>query len=358
MEYLTTILTDFWVTFEAMAPFLLFGFGVAGILSVLISAETVQKHLGGSKIASVIKAAMFGVPLPLCSCSVIPVTASLRKHGAGRGATMAFLLSTPQTGVDSIMVTYALLGPVLAIFRPIVAFISGLIGGITANLLPENAFEEEKKQTTCADTCCSNTKDNKQNIFWRIFNHGFITLPRDVGRSMLIGVLIACAITAFVPDDLLAKYLGGGILSLFAMMLFGIPVYVCATASVPIAAALILKGVSPGAALVFLMTGPATNAAAIASVWKMMGARTVAVYLTTTAITAIISGFIFDKLIYIAPETMTANHSDAIPPLLRTILTIILIIVLIAPSIPLPNKKKAKCGCSQDAPHEHKEKGL
>jgi len=342
---MNTILAEFWGTFEAMAPYLLFGFGVAGVLSVLISADTVQKHLGGNKIASVIKAALFGVPLPLCSCSVIPVTASLRKHGASRGATMAFMLSTPQTGVDSIMVTYALLGPAVAIFRPLAAFITGLIGGATANVIPANSKELEQAQTNCTDSCCTNPASKQTNIIWRILNHGFIVLPKDVGRSMLIGVLIACAITAFVPDELLVKYLGGGIFSLFAMMLFGIPVYVCATASVPIAAALILKGVSPGAALVFLMTGPATNAAGIAAVWKMMGGRTVIVYLATTAITAIVAGLIFDSFLHIPASLMEGTHSEAIPPFLRTILTIILIIVLIAPSIPLTHRKKESCCC-------------
>jgi len=161
---MNTILAEFWGTFEAMAPYLLFGFGVAGVLSVLISAETVQKHLGGNKIASVIKAALFGVPLPLCSCSVIPVTASLRKHGAGRGATMAFLLSTPQTGVDSIMVTYALLGPAVAIFRPLAAFITGLIGGATANMIPANGKELELAQTNGTNSCCTNSAAKQPNI--------------------------------------------------------------------------------------------------------------------------------------------------------------------------------------------------
>jgi uncharacterized membrane protein YraQ (UPF0718 family) len=348
MDFILKILSEFWSTFEAMAPYLLLGFGIAGVLSVLISAKTVEKHLGGSKIGSVIKASLFGVPLPLCSCSVIPVTASLRKHGAGRGATMAFLLSTPQTGVDSIMVTYALLGPVLAVFRPIAAFLTGLIGGAVANLIPDGNSIAEQEQTSCKDGCCSTSAEDKPNIIWQIFNHGFITLPRDVGRSMLIGVLIAGAITAFVPDNLLAKYLGGGILSLFAMMLFGIPVYVCATASVPIAAALILKGVSPGAALVFLMTGPATNAAGIAAVWKMMGPRTVAVYLITTAATALASGLIFDRFMEIPDTILNGDHGETMPPLLRTILAITLIIVLIAPSIPLPHKKKAACCSNHD----------
>jgi len=345
MDLIRKILIEFWATFEAMAPYLLFGFGIAGILSVLISAATVEKHLGGSRIASVIKAALFGVPLPLCSCSVIPVTAALRKHGAGRGATMSFLLSTPQTGVDSIMVTYALLGPVMAIFRPAAAFLTGLVGGAAANMLPQDTVTEPA-QMQSADACDSSPAIKQPGILRRIFVHGFITLPRDVGKSMILGVLIAGGITAFVPDDMLAQYLGGGILSLLAMMLFGIPVYVCATASVPIAAALILKGVSPGAALVFLMTGPATNAAGIAAVWKMMGPRTVAVYLATTAAAALAAGLIFDRFMEIPETILTGAHGETMPPLLRTILSITLLIVLIAPSIPLHRKKKETCCCA------------
>lgn len=348
MDAAIKIAVEFWSTFEAMAPYLLFGFLIAGILSVIISPGTIERHLGGSHFGSVIKASLFGVPLPLCSCSVIPVTASLRKHGAGRGAATAFLLSTPQTGVDSIMVTYALLGPAMAIFRPIAAFITGIAGGVIANLAGEDTDKPADSGNLAGDDSCGTEAKPKQSIIVRALRHGLVTLPQDVGKSMLIGVMIAAAITAFVPDDLLAKYLGGGILSLLAMMLFGIPVYVCATASVPIAAALIMKGVSPGAALVFLMTGPATNAAGIASVWKMMGARTVAVYLTATAVSALAAGLIFDSFLQVNADVLHEAHAEALPPLLRTALSIALIIILLAPSIPWPRRQASTCCCSHD----------
>ncbi|NQU75266.1 MAG: SO_0444 family Cu/Zn efflux transporter [Planctomycetes bacterium] len=342
--------SEFWSTFEAMAPFLLFGFAMAGVLSVLISPATVERHLGGRTAGSVIRAALFGVPLPLCSCSVIPVTASLRRHGAGRGAATAFLLSTPQTGIDSIMVTYALLGPVMAVFRPVAAFITGVIGGLSANALHDDDTQEPA-QTTCGESCCSKTATVPHGRLWRACHHGFVALPRDVGRSMLIGVLIAAAISTFVPESLLTKHLGGGLLSMLAMMLFGIPVYVCATASVPIAAVLIAKGVSPGAALVFLMTGPATNAASIAAVWKMMGRHTAIVYLATTAGAALASGLLLDRFLSIS-EVPIGGHTggEALPPWMHTTLAFVLIVVLIAPSLPRRRRQKTCCAGSHPEP--------
>ena len=312
-----------------MAPYLLFGFCMAGVLSVLISPEIVERHLGGTQLGSVIRAALFGVPLPLCSCSVIPVTVSLRRHGAGRGAAMAFLLSTPQTGVDSIMVTYALLGPILAVFRPLAAFVTGILGGLAANLLHDGSPETKEEQTTCQEACCCASAPRGR--LRRAFTHGFVTLPGDVGKSMLFGVAIAAAISTFIPEDLLAEHLGGGLLSMLAMMLFGIPVYVCATASVPIAAALIAKGVSPGAAMVFLMSGPATNAAGIAAVWKTMGSRTAIVYLATTALTALAAGLLLDRFLIVSGAALECTHSQTLPPWLHTVLAVVLLVVLIAP---------------------------
>jgi uncharacterized membrane protein YraQ (UPF0718 family) len=340
VNFIIDIATEFWSTFEAMAPYLLFGFGMAGLLSVIISPTTVEKHLGGNRAGSVIRAALFGVPLPLCSCSVIPVTASLRRHGAGRGAATAFLLSTPQTGVDSIMVTYALLGPVLALFRPIAAFITGLIGGLTVNSLKIESDETEPPPPA-PESCCSKSTTGPNGIILRALRHGFVTLPKDVGRSMLIGVLIAGAIATFLPESLLTTHLGGGLLSMLVMMLLGIPIYVCATASVPIAAVLIAKGVSPGAAMVFLMTGPATNAASIAAVWQMMGRRTAIVYLITTAVTALASGLLLDQFLTVSNITLGCHESESLPAWLRTGLAITLLFVLIWPT--LPKRKQNSC---------------
>jgi len=239
----------------------------------------------------------------LCSCGVIPVTMSLHKHGAGKGAAIAFLLSTPQTGVDSIFVTYGLLGPVFAILRPVTSLITGLVGGVLVSLIdPDRGISNGK----CEDECCSTEKKPPRLV--RVFRHGFLTLPRDIGLSMLVGLVIAAAISAVVPDDYFAPLLGGGILAMIVMALLGIPVYVCATASVPVAAALIAKGVSPGAALVFLMTGPATNAASLTTIWANLGSRTALTYLATVGGCALAAGLIVDAMF---PDLGAVVHAHA-----------------------------------------------
>ncbi len=317
-----------WDTLREMAPFLLFGFFVAGVLSVFIQPETVEHHLGGSGFKQVLKAALFGVPLPLCSCGVIPVGASLRRHGASAGATTSFLISTPQTGVDSIMVTLSLLGPVFAIFRPIVSFVSGVFGGTLVNVFGSEQKSPNANGPVCVGECCTGAPG--QNRFLRAIRYGFITLPRDINKALIIGVVVAGLIAAVVPDDYFSAILGGGILSMLVMMLVGIPIYVCATASVPIAAALIMKGVSPGAALVFLMTGPATNAATISTVWKTMGRRAAGLYLGTVAGASILAGLLLDMVI--SGTTGIAIHGPhwMMPAEVKTVAAFTLLGVLVA----------------------------
>jgi len=305
MDIIIATINGFWTTLCQMAPYLLFGFAVAGTLSVLISPQMVERHLGNSRnpLGAIIKATLFGIPLPLCSCGVIPVAASLRRHGASRGATTSFLISTPQTGVDSILVTYSLLGPVFTVFRPVVALLSGIVGGAAAHFIERETLQVIVAPA-CEDACCGGTK--KKNRFLDALHYGFVALPQDIGTAMLIGVGIAGLIGAIVPPDYFHEILaplsesfgpaGASIAGMAVMGLIGIPVYVCATASVPIAAALIAKGVAPGAAIVFLMTGPATNAATIAMIWKVMGKRTAATYLTTVAGMAFLSGLALDLL--------------------------------------------------------------
>ncbi len=327
------IALELWGTLQEMAPYLLFGFAVAGVLSVVISADTVARHLGGRGLGSVLRAAIYGVPLPLCSCSVIPVTLTLRRQGASRGAATAFLLSTPQTGVDSIMVTYGMLGPLLAVYRPLTAFLTGVIGGGLVNALTRSQPDTPPPpEAHCA--CCKDGEHVKPvNPVLRALRHGFVTLPADVGGSMLVGLLVAGLIAAFVPDALFEGVLGSGLVGMLAMMAFGIPLYVCATASVPIAAALIAKGVDPGVALVFLMTGPATNAAGIAAVWKMMGRRTALIYLGTTAGTALAAGFALDLLIATTPLSVPVPcHTEHADPFLPSLFAVALIMVLLAPT--------------------------
>ncbi|HBG77413.1 MAG TPA: hypothetical protein DDW84_00995 [Phycisphaerales bacterium] len=318
---MSDFLQSFWSTIEKMSPYLLFGFAVAGILRVLISTAFIQRHLGGKGIWPIIKSSLFGVPLPLCSCGVIPVAMSLRKRGASKGATIAFLLSTPQTGIDSIFVTYSLLGLVFTIFRPVVALITGIIGGVATDMFDKNAgaFTESIDDEHTA---------GQKGKFSTAVRHGFIVLPRDIGLAMLIGLLAAAFISVVVPNDFFADKIGTGIGAMILMMLIGIPVYVCATASVPIAAAMIAKGLTPGAAFVFLMTGPATNAATFVTIWKILGSRTAIIYILTVAVCALTAGVLLDSMFTGLGRDIQGHYHNMAATPIEHISAIILLAVL------------------------------
>ncbi len=357
---------EFWSLLGEMAPWLLFGFLVAGLLSVFLRPETIERHLGGRGPGPSLKAAALGVPLPLCSCGVIPVAASLRRHGASRGATAAFLLSTPQTGVDSILVTFSLLGPVFAVVRPVVAFLSGVIGGITIDVLgdereglpgsgeaaearhpvplPAAASPGDPAGERCADACCAG---GSELPWWRrVLEYGFVTLPEDLARPLLLGILVAGLIGLLVPGDLFTGILGHGIVPMLAMMVIGIPIYVCATGSVPVAAALIAKGVCPGAALVFLMTGPATNSATIATVWKILGRRATIAYLAVVALTALGSGLLLDATFDWTGLPVATGAGTMLPAWLRHGSAVLLLVLLLRAPLArlLPWRGRAAAG--------------
>lgn len=325
-DFAKSIIIDFLGTVAEMSPYLLFGFFVAGILSVLISQRLVEKHLGGRGIWPLIKASLFGVPLPLCSCGVIPVSMSLHKHGASKGSAVSFLLSTPQTGMDSIFVTLSLLGPLFAIFRPLAAFVTGIVGGGLVSIFDRSAESQDQPPPKCMDECCDSTKNNRRIA--KGLKYGFVTLPRDIGKAMLVGLVIAAVISALVPDGYFAEKLGTGIFAMVVMMLLGVPVYVCATASVPVAAALILKGLTPGAALVFLMTGPATNAASFAIIWKVLGRVTAITYLTTVAGCALASGILLDYIAAGVDFEIATSPGWMLPPVIKYVSAVVLLAVL------------------------------
>ncbi|MFW6132749.1 MAG: SO_0444 family Cu/Zn efflux transporter [Planctomycetota bacterium] len=335
-EWLLDIPGEFWSVLTEMAPYLLFGFLVAGVLSVLISEAFIRRHLGGQGVWQVVKAALVGVPMPLCSCGVIPVSASLRRRGAGKGATVGFLIATPQDGVDSILVTFGLLGPVYAVFRPVVALVSGILGGsIVAAVSPEDA--DDATHPRPADDMTSNDAPDpttaappRRNRFRRALVYGFGELPRDIGKALIVGLALAALISALVPPGSLRSVLGGGIVAMLVMMVVGVPVYVCATASVPVAAALIAKGASPGAALVFLMTGPATNAATIATIWRVLGHKTAVIYLATVAACALGAGLLLDAIFQIGHIPPPDRAGFMLPAALRWTAAAALLVVLAA----------------------------
>ena len=297
-----------WLVAVQMAPYLLFGFLIAGVLSVVISPDWVERHLGGRGIGPIVKGVLFGIPLPLCSCGVIPVTASIRNHGASRGATVGFLLATPQTGVDSILATFGLLGPVFGVFRPLAALVTGVVGGGLTQLFDADRHEDETAtRPTCTAECC--TGDPGQSKVVRALRYGFVTLPADIGKALTLGIVVAGLIAVFVPEDALVRYLGGGFGAMVAMMAVGIPIYVCSTASIPIAIGFMHMGASPGAALAFLISGPATNAATLAMAWKVLGKRTAVIYLATVALGALAAGLCLDLVIDGLPAAAVSHLS-------------------------------------------------
>lgn len=346
MNLILTMLSAMWQTLCAMAPYILFGFLAAGLLSILISPRTVERQLGRRGFLSSVKAALFGIPLPLCSCSVIPVTVSLRKHGASKAAATSFLLSAPQTGVDSIFVTYSLLGPVFAVFRPIIALFTGIIGGAGVELFAEDTAGVESEP--CQDACCTGSSRNK---LYHVFHYGFVTLARDIAKPLLAGIIIAGGIAALVPEDYFSGSLGDGLAPMIVMLIIGIPMYVCSTASVPIAASLIVKGLSPGAALVFLVTGAATNAAGVATVWKILGRRTALIFLGTVAVSALGGGLLLDFLLQFTARFgwETLHHSELLPGRVKIVSAVVLLGVLgysILSSIRL--RVTSPCGCKPE----------
>ena len=351
MDWILTFVAASWAVFGAMAPYLLLGFVVAGLLSVVISPEWVERHLGGNGLGQVVKASLFGVPLPLCSCGVIPVAASLRHHGASKGATTAFLLSTPQTGVDSIAVTYGLLGPFLAIVRPVAALVTGVFGGGLVQAFNGDGAEaseeaaDDGETPSCSSDCCDDDKPKDRSKFVEAFHYGLVILPRDIGRALILGVAISGLIAAFVAPQALESSLGGGLWPMLAAIAIGIPLYVCATASTPIALGLIHAGLSPGAALVFLISGPATNSAALTTLWKVLGRRAAILYLLTVAVASLATGLAVDGLISagglpesalvpaamsIADQGAHAHHEGGGPmPWFETASALVLLVVLI-----------------------------
>jgi hypothetical protein len=325
-----------WLVTGQMAPYLLFGFAMAGVLSAVFTPAFVERHLGRRGAWQVIKASLLGVPLPLCSCSVVPVAASLRRHGASRGATLSFLASTPQTGVDSIMVTHALLGPVVTVIRVLAAAVSGVAAGLLMEAVERNGTLAPGEAGACG--CCGHAERPR---WLRMLRYAFITLPWDIGRSMLLGILLSAALSAIIPDNYFADTLPPGILSMLAMLAVGIPLYVCSSGSVPIALALVRMGVSPGAALVFLISGPATNAATVTTVWKILGRAATAVYLGTIAAVALLAGWALDLLPARLPVQVVPPHCHPEEVSWWTHAMAALLLILLAPSL-LPERWRAR----------------
>tara|TARA_Y100000588_G_C14274870_1_gene933931 strand:- start:513 stop:1775 length:1263 start_codon:yes stop_codon:yes gene_type:complete len=325
VDYLALFLLGMWSLCLQMSPFLLLGMFVSGLISMFINSRLILMHIGSKNFLSILKSTVLGIPIPLCSCGVIPVAATLRDSGASKGATVSFLVSTPQTGVDSIFLTYGMLGPVFALFRPLAAFVSGIFSGMVIN-----RFDNDTHHHNDTD----DTPDDKKLLFERLksgFRYGFLTLPADIVVPLFQGLVIAAAIAIFIPPDFIAEYFSfNSYVMLIMMLAVSLPIYVCATASIPIAVALMAKGVSAGAVFVFLMAGPATNASSITVVKNILGEKTMYHYLLLISFTAIIFGLLLDSFIpIILPTISEFSHVHTSDGYVSILLTILFVLILV-----------------------------
>ena len=314
MDAVIVFVQEFITLFSEMAPFLLLGFLLAGILHVWVPNHVYVPKISKSNFASVLWAALFGVPLPICSCGVIPTSIALRKEGASKGASVSFLISTPATGVDSILATYSLLGIPFAILRPVAAFATALVGGVFTNLATRGESEnvDAQKKTVEFDDCdddyhcgcgdehhehCESGDVHHMSFGQKVaetFRYGLVNMVGDVSKWLMIGLLLGALISAFVPNELFFALREYPILCMLVVLVLAMPMYTCATGSIPLALALVAKGITPGAALVLLMAGPATSIASMLVVGKAFGKRTLAAYLFSIAFGAMFFGFIVD----------------------------------------------------------------
>jgi uncharacterized membrane protein YraQ (UPF0718 family) len=323
--------------FNETAIYILFGFLLSGVIKVYLPADKVFRYLGGRDFRSVLIAALLGIPLPLCSCAVLPTAVSLKRQGAGKGATLSFLISTPETGIDSISVTYALIDPVMTVFRPLSALITAVAAGISANYLDRKAADEVPGEMETGPVCgdegchCEDGKTPKKGIRG-VFHYAFVELLNDIVFWLIFGIIIAGVISALIPDNLLGDYLGTGIWSMLVMLILGVPIYMCAASSTPVAASLIMKGLNPGAALVFLLTGPATNAGTIVIVGRLLGKKMMAVYVGTIVAVSILLGFLLNAIylsLGIDPVAVVGTASEKIPGILKALGSFVLLSIVI-----------------------------
>lgn len=365
------LLTNFGQLFLISAPWLLLGLFIAGLINVYLPKDFLLKHLGKEGFLTTVKAALIGAPMPLCSCGVIPAALGLRRAGASKSATTAFLVSTPETGVDSISVSYVLLGPFMAIIRPIAAICSAIVAGVlvgSEKALPaehkhqDNSTEKAEGASCCSkkpepveksccskepesveESCCakSQTSEHTDHVndngksHWNKFNQAVVysstTLLADTAKWLMVGLFFAALVQTYIPADFFLQW-GSGILAMVVVILVSIPMYICATASTPIAAGLLLSGVSPGAVLVFMLAGPATNIATLGIVANELGRRAVVAYLVGVIGVAVLFGLLTDYLVehyQIEVALMLGEHHEVLPLWLTYLTSMVLVVLLL-----------------------------
>ena len=356
---LTSFFAFLWSSFLLLAPMLLLGLLLSGLIHVFVSRQAILRWLRDDSLKSVTLSSAIGIPVPLCSCSVVPVVAEMRNKGASRSSCMSFLITAPETGADSILVTNAFFGPIVAIIRPVISFITAVVAGIFCiGLIRDDRDEAEASGHPHGHECSHDhhqsliadrddcyvspaqlkvllvnwlkgiagrqstgevPTDNQEFDFKKlvkhIFRYGFIEIADDILFALLVGVVLGGVLFLAIPSDLMAHEYARW-LSYPVMVLISIPLYICASASTPIAAALVAKGVSPGAALIFLMTGPATNTGTIAIIVSQFGSRFASIYVAAVIAVTVVLGIAIDTLLLAAGLAISVNldasHAPAI----------------------------------------------
>jgi uncharacterized membrane protein YraQ (UPF0718 family) len=364
------LLNNIWLVFLDTAFWLLLGLLAAGFIKLFISEQTMQRWVGGHGLSSILRAALFGAPLPLCSCGVLPAAIGLRRAGASKEATVSFLISTPETSIDSVFVTYALMGPVMAVFRPVSALVNAVGTGLLTTLVSDDDVQKKNKATdVVAESCCASNKSTQQveatsccaeknepikkdccseskvdesstetpdklsGKLLRVLSYAGAELLDDISKWLFIGIVLAGVMLTFIPPDWLAQW-GQGLPAMLIMLVVGVPMYICAVASTPVAAGLLLAGVSPGAVLVFLLVGPATNIASFVLLKQELGLKVTAVYLSGLSVLSLMMGLILEWLLYLQQWQIEAKLGEAhtmLPELVSWISAFLLIFLAIKP---------------------------
>ncbi|MCW9006165.1 MAG: SO_0444 family Cu/Zn efflux transporter [Gammaproteobacteria bacterium] len=341
---------NIWAVYLDTAFWLLLGLFAGGLVKAYIPQDAMQRWLGGRGFKAVSRAALFGAPLPLCSCGVLPAAIGMRRSGASKEATVSFLISTPETSIDSVAVTYALMGPVMAIYRPLAALMSAMITGMMTSFIKE---ELPVKETDTASSCCSSVtscggkpvekaccdtesadQPKEKSRFFSAIHYAGAELLDDISKWLMLGIVIAGVIATVIPPGWLAQW-GGGLSAMLVMLVVGIPMYICAVASTPIAAGLLLAGVSPGTVLVFLLVGPATNIAGLMLIKKELGNKVTVVYLLGIAVISVLMGLLLDVLIATQGwqvEAILGEEHRLLPEALVLGSAILLLVLAITPA--------------------------
>ena len=371
MELILEFVLNFLKLLDAMSIYIIVGLLIAGILKQLIPDDFISSHLGDNSTTSVVKATLLGIPLPVCSCSVIPLAQGLKKEGASKGSVQSFLISTPITGVDSILATFSLFGLIFTIFRVVSSVVIAIIVGLIQNFYEEKdekvkvkpkfqtfapntnfsvngSFKtEEKEELCCSSTSCcdTSTKEKKPFSFKSALSYGYGTLFSDMAKSLLIGLILGALFTTFMPQEYAKLLFDNKILTYFVILIVAIPLYTCATASLPIAAALMLQGMSPGAAFIFLTAGPATSAVTMSVVYKMLGKSSLIIYVSVICVLSLIFGFIFD-LYFKNLEILSLSHDVDESNLLKSIASLMMLLLIVYHLYRIKFPKKGATCCS------------